>query len=108
MVTRRVADVENVVVRNAAFSETHAGTMASLAQLISPQLRQRFVKAVFNGDFASFDELMLALDSAPNWPHAHHLIRRHFKRYGINPYFEEAALFSNLIYRRYFPHDVYV
>lgn len=108
MTTQRFADVENLVVRNHAFNGAHTGALASLSQLISPQQRQRFVKVVFGGDLASFDQLLIVLDSAPDWSQAHRLIRQHFKRHHINPYLKDAAMFSNLIYKRYFPHDIYV
>ncbi len=108
MLMRRIAEADNFVVRTSDLNESHSGTMTSLAQLISPQQRQRFVKQVFGGDPAAYDQLMLELDSASDWPQAHRLIRRHFRKHQINPYLKEAASLSNLIYRRYYPHDVYV
>lgn len=108
MTTQRSADVDTLVVRNHSFKAAHAGALASLSQLISPQQRQRFVKVVFGGDLASFDQLLIVLDSAPDWSQAHRLIRHHFRQHRINPYLKDAASFSNLIYKRYFPHDTYV
>lgn len=105
---RRMAETENFVIRTSGLNESHSGTKMSLAQLITPQQRQRFVRQVFSGDTAAYEQLLHELDAAAEWSQAHRLIRQYFRKHQINPYVNEAAAFSNLIYRRYFPYDVYV
>jgi len=51
---------------------------------------------------------LLQLEAARDWVAAHRLIEAHFYRHQINPYQKDATRFSDLVYKRYFPHDVYI
>ncbi|MDZ7290942.1 MAG: hypothetical protein ONB44_12190 [candidate division KSB1 bacterium] len=108
MSIRRTADHENFIIRHCDIMEHGAERPESLAALISPQQRRKFVEKLFRNDALGFEELLNQLESAPDWRVAHRLIESYFASYRINPYQQEAICFSNLVYKRYFPKDEYV
>ncbi|MGH7451096.1 MAG: hypothetical protein ACRENG_07120 [bacterium] len=108
MSTRNFADEENFVVQRTAIAKRDCEQLQSLATLMPPQLRQQFLKKLFRSDAARFEKLLLQLEAARDWVAAHRLIEAHFYRHQINPYQKDATRFSDLVYKRYFPHDVYI
>ncbi|MCG3118497.1 MAG: hypothetical protein ALAOOOJD_00717 [bacterium] len=108
MPVRAIDDSDNFIIRRAAIAQAPMMPLQSLAVLISPQLRQQFSKKLFSGDATRFDKLLAQLETAPNWRAAYRLLEHCFYRQQISPYAIEATRFSDLIYKRYYPNDVYV
>ena len=108
MSIRTSPDGDNFVVQRATFVKHNCEQLQSLATLMPPQLRQEFLKKLFHSDAARFEKLLLQLEAARDWVAAHRLIEAHFYRHQINPYQKDATRFSSLVYKRYFPYDIYV
>lgn len=108
MSMRSFGDEENIVVQRATIAKRECEQLQSLATLMPPQLRQQFLKKLFRSDAARFEKLLLQLEAARDWVAAHRLLEAHFYRHQINPYQKDATRFSDLVYKRYFPHDVYI
>lgn len=83
-------------------------TIRSLYSMLTYETRLRFIKRVFGGDVLVFDSLIANLELITDWPQAHNTLRKYFKAHRINPYLKDVALFSNFIYKRYYPSDPYV
>ena len=103
-----VEDEENFSITRKSLADSRATPLQNLAQLISPELRQRFIRKLFAGDSARLDEFLATIEATPSWAGAYRWIQEHLARHRINPYWEEASLLSDLIYKRYFPQDRYV
>ena len=108
MLFRRIEDGENFTVDCTAAATQGATELPSMSELISPEERRQFLKKLFGGDQAGFDKFCAELESAADWSEAHRYIMDHFYEHSINPYIEEASRFSGLVYKRYFPTDMYV
>jgi len=103
MPIRQFDDVDNFVINRSSIGQNGAQALQSLAVLISPQVRQQFLKKLFGGDVTGFDKLLAQLETAPNWSAAHHLLEQYFYRTRISPYNNDATQFSDIVYKRYFP-----
>lgn len=108
MPVRVIDDSDNFIIRCAPNAQAPLTPLQSLAVLISPQLRQQFSKKLFSGDVTNFDKLLAQLETAPNWRAAYRVLEHCFYRHQISPYATEATRFSDLVYKRYYPNDVYV
>ena len=108
MPIRNFADEENFAVQRATIAKRDCEQLQSMATLMPPQLRQQFLKKLFHSDAARFEKLLVQLEAARDWVAAHRLIEAHFCRHQINPYQKDATRFSDLVYKRYFPRDVYI
>jgi hypothetical protein len=108
MPIRPFNDESNFTVTRAALTQSSVKRLESLSVLISSQQRQLFVKKIFGGDAVVFDKLVNQLEISPNWSAALRLLENYFYRANISPYHNDAARFSDLIYKRYFPNDVYI
>jgi hypothetical protein len=108
MPIREINDDENPTINCATIANNGAANLPSLGTLIPPRLREQFSKKLFDGDTSRLEELLARLETAPNWRVAHILIGRYFHHHQISPYHAQASRFSDLIYKRYFPNDVYV
>jgi hypothetical protein len=103
MLIRQFEETDNFVVDRAAIGQSGVERLQSLAALIAPQERQRFMKKLFNGDAVSFDRLVAQLETAPSWSAAHRVLEQYFYRRQMSPYSTPATRFSDLVYKRYFP-----
>ena len=103
MPIRIIDDDKNFTIQRSAIFKNHTDKLQSLAVLMPPQERQRFLKKLFHSDAARFEKLLTDLEAAPSWVAAHRLIDSHFGLHQINPYRNEAIRFSDLVYKRYFP-----
>ncbi|MDZ7268687.1 MAG: hypothetical protein ONB48_13195 [candidate division KSB1 bacterium] len=99
---------ENFTVRRSALEQNTARDLQSLAQLISAEQRQYFVRRFFAGKVQWFDSLCALLEAASTWKVAYRILHQHYKAHGINPWQEEARQLSSLLYKRYFPQDAHV
>jgi hypothetical protein len=108
MPLRKIEDDENFIIQRSAIAGADAKQLQNPAQLIAPEQRQRFIKKLFGGDPAGFDQLLAQLEPAVTWSDAHRLIQNFFQTHGISPYQEDATRFSDLIYKRYFPKDEHI
>lgn len=108
MPIREIDDEDNFTIHRAAIAQAGAEPLHSFAAMISPQQRQQFLKKLFNGDTACFEQLLSKLEAAPTWSAAHRAIELCFQQKRISPYHAEATRFSNLVYKRYFPKDEHI
>lgn len=108
MPIRPIDDAHNfkIAVHHRPSRETHA--LENLHAMISLQHRQRFVKKLFGGKSSEFDDLIAELDAIPDWSEAHLVMKSYFSERYINPYQEEAICLTDIVYKRYFPMDVYI
>jgi len=108
MLQRRMEEEQAMTIDLSASSGRSVEDLPSVAGLISPGQHQRFLKKLFGGDAANYRSLLVQLDTFASWPEAHHYLEDYFQEHNINPYCDEAVRFSDLVYLRYFPADVYV
>lgn len=108
MPLRKIEDNQNFTVRRTEINGRDTMKLQKLDRLISPEARQRFIKKLFGGDSAGFNELLAQLEPVANWSEAYRLMQNHFNMRGINVYQEDATQLSNLIFKRYFPNDEHI
>lgn len=76
-----------------------------LRPLFTQDRRQDLIKKLFHNQEAEFDKLINELESVQNWQQALKNIDQEFKKLHINLHDRNAALFTNILYVRYFPDD---
>ncbi len=108
MPIRPIDDAQNFTIDLHARVSRETNTLQSLQPMISRQHRQRFVKKLFAGNGSAFDGFIAELDVIPEWGEAHQAMKEYFSERYINPYQEEAICLTDLVYKRYFPMDVYI
>jgi hypothetical protein len=108
MSRRPFDDAQNFTVNVRARVSRETDALQHLPAMISRQHRQRFVKKLFGGNGAEFDDFIAALDAIPDWCEAHQTMKEYFSERYINPYQEEAICLTDIVYKRYFPMDAYI
>jgi hypothetical protein len=108
MPQRKTENDQNFAIDFSTSAGRSAQKLPSMMEMISPEQQKRFVKKLFGGEAASYDRLLAQLDSISSWKEAHRFLADYFQQHGINPYHDEAVRFSDLVYRRYFPQDIYL
>ncbi len=108
MPIRPFDDAQNFKIDLHARANREANALQNLQQMISAQHRQRFVKKIFGGNASEFERFLAELDAIPEWGEAHQTMKEYFSDRYINPYQEEAICLTDIVYKRYFPLDVYI
>lgn len=98
-------DGQNFVINRSAIPSRAAKQLKSLSQLFAYEQRRLFVKKLFAGEEAPFEQLCNALEPAADWREAHRMLEECWKTHRIDSMKKEAKLFSDLVYKRYFPND---
>ena len=108
MLQRKIDDDPNFAIDLPARAVRSVEELPSVADMISPEQQKRFLKKLFGGDVARYRHLLSQIDAISTWAEAHRHLEDYFQRHGINHYHDEAVRFSDAVYRRYYPQDVYV
>lgn len=82
--------------------------LQSLRSLFTKDRRQDLIKKLFHNKETEFDQLIDELESVPNWQQALKKVDHEFKKHNINLHDRNAALFTNILYARYFPEDNHI
>lgn len=76
-----------------------------LSGYISDKTKKGFVKKLFNGDDAAYDELIEKLDEAESWRVAKILIDNELFKRDVDPFSREAIRLVDMVYSRYYPEE---
>jgi hypothetical protein len=96
--------------RNAALSLTFAGLndspqsisrLPDLNSLISENLRNRFIKRIFDKDEQEYEEVIAALNDARTWKDASLLLNKVYRTIGLDPFEADIVEFTDTIHNRY-------
>ncbi len=108
MLQRKIEDDQNFTINISANPGREMEELPSVASIISPEQQKRFLKKLFRGDASGYSRLLAEIDTIPIWAEALRHLEEYFQQNGINSYHDEAVRFSDAVYRRYFPQDIYV
>ncbi len=108
MLQRKIQTDQNFAVEAPARAGNSEEEVSGLAGMISQEQQKRFIKKLFKGNAANYRHLLARLEAGSNWAEAHRILEDYFQRHGLDPYHDDAVRFSDLVYRRYFPQDVYL
>lgn len=82
--------------------------LQDINELITGRSRRKIIKKLFNKKEKEFLEFIVQLNPVSSWKEASPMIDEVFYERNINPYSNEAIMFSDLVYNRFFPKDKYV
>ncbi len=72
-------------------------------KLITPKLRKKFIKKIFNNDQKDYEKFAALIQNINNWKDANILIDFYFYKNGVDPVSREALEFRNILYHIYYP-----
>jgi len=103
--SRKTSGEEQRVISLADVGRSSSETLESLQTLFDGKRKEDFVAKLFGGQVADFEQLIARLEGVASWSEAYHVIEEEFNRRGIPLHQKEAIVFTNLVYKRYFPKD---
>jgi len=88
----------------------HRGTkpvrnLASINSLLNPRTTKLISNKVFNGQESEFRQFIQQLESHHSWQDSLKLIETELTKRRIKVNDQGAVMLSNIVYRRYYPHD---
>ena len=88
----------------------HRGTksarnLASIDSLLNPRTTKLISNKVFNGQDSEFRQFIQQLESHQSWQDSLKLIETELNKRRIKLNDQGAVMLSNIVYRRYYPHD---
>lgn len=84
---------------------TVANKLLPLRLLFTPDKRRTLIKKLFHNDETEFDNLIDELEPVQEWQQALKKVDHEFKKSNINLHDRNAAMFTDILYARYFPDD---
>jgi len=100
------APKEEVFKEETAFeTDTIQAQGEGLDSLIDEKTGKVFVKKLFGGDEAAYEDLIKKLDEAESWRAAKVLIDNELFKREVDPFSREAIKLVDLIYSRYYPEE---
>ena len=85
--------------------ETFAGGMVNLHSLFSPSEEKTFIKKVFHKDDLMFREALDRINQMRDWKEAAKYLQDMFITNDVDPFSEEAILFTDKIQNRFLPGE---
>ena len=76
-----------------------------LRSFITDKTEKGFIKKLFGGDEAAYDELIDKLDEAESWRVAKILIDNELFKRDVDPFSREAIRLVDMVYSRYYPEE---
>ncbi|MBN2008611.1 hypothetical protein JW960_04605 [candidate division KSB1 bacterium] len=76
-----------------------------MASLINVQQRSEIVKRLFRQNEQAFENLVKKLEPITIWKEAIHIVEEELKKFDVYIRDQNAGLFTNILYARYFPDD---
>ncbi len=77
--------------------------MPSVNSLISGKKQKIFIKKLFDDNTEHYRKFLQKLDSIGNWTDSFRMIEEEFNKQNINLRDHEAFLFTDFIFRRFYP-----
>ncbi|MCX6144478.1 MAG: hypothetical protein NTZ35_14820 [Ignavibacteriales bacterium] len=100
--TPEVARIQETVGEPIALDDS-AGALVNLQSLFSPSEEKTFIKKVFNKDELLFREALDRLNLMAEWRHASKYLQEMYTTNDVDPFSEEAILFTDKVQRRFLP-----
>jgi len=79
--------------------------LVSLNSLLNPRTTKLINNKVFKGNESEFRQFIQHLESHHTWQDSLKLIEAELAKRKIKPNDQGAVMLSNVVYRRYYPHD---
>ncbi len=79
--------------------------LVSLETLLNPRTIKLINNKVFKGNESEFKQFIQYLDSYRSWQESLKLIESELTKRNIKHNDQGAVMLSNIVYRRYYPHD---
>ncbi len=79
--------------------------LKDLQSLIHDRDRKKIIRKLFDGDEQRYLRFAERLNRIHSWKAAARLVEDEFRERGINPYSKAALLFSDYVYKRFFPKE---
>ena len=102
VVTPEVARIQETVGEPIAMDGS-AGMLVNLQSLFSPSEEKTFIKKVFNKDELLFREALDRLNLMADWRDASKYLQEMYITNDVDPFSEEAILFTDKVQRRFLP-----
>jgi hypothetical protein len=102
VVTPEVARIQETVGEPTAIDGS-AGMLVNLQSLFSPSEEKTFIKKVFNKDELLFREALDHLNMMADWRDASKYLQEMYLTSDVDPFSEEAILFTDKVQRRFLP-----
>lgn len=83
--------------------DASAGVLVNLQSLFSPSEEKTFIKKVFNKDELLFREALDRLNMMADWREASKYLQEMYITNDVDPFSEEAILFTDKVQRRFLP-----
>jgi hypothetical protein len=77
--------------------------MPSVQSLISGKEQKIFIKKLFDNDTDLYRKFIEKLEKVDNWVDTFKIIEEEFSTRNINPRSHEASLFTDFVFRRFYP-----
>ena len=82
-----------------------ARNLMTLHSLLNPRTTKLISRKIFNDNEYEFRQFIQNLDSYQSWQESLKLIEQELNKRRIKENDQSAVLLTNIVYRRYFPHD---
>jgi hypothetical protein len=102
VVAPEVARIQETVGEPIALDDT-AGVLVNLQSLFSPSEEKTFIRKVFNKDELLFREALDRLNLMAEWRDASKYLQEMYITNDVDPFSEEAILFTDKVQRRFLP-----
>jgi hypothetical protein len=102
VVTPEVAQIQETVGEPIVL-DASAGALVNLQSLFSPSEEKTFIKKVFNKDELLFREALDRLNMMADWLVASKYLQEMYITNDVDPFSEEAILFTDKVQRRFLP-----
>lgn len=102
VITPEVARIQKTVGEPIAMDES-AGALVNLQSLFSPSEEKTFIRKVFNKDELLFREALDRLNMMADWREASKYLQDMYITNDVDPFSDEAILFTDKVQRRFLP-----
>ena len=90
-------------------SSTESTRLTPVRNFLSPELNERVIKKVFNGNTTDWEKFLDKIESTVSWKEALPFIEEEFSRRKIDVYDDkDATSFTDRIFKRYYPGYYYL
>jgi hypothetical protein len=102
LVTSEVARIQETVGEPIGL-DSSGGVLVNLQSLFSPSEEKTFIKKLFNKDELLFREALDRLNLMADWHDASKYLQEMYITNDVDPFSEEAILFTDKVQRRFLP-----
>lgn len=81
------------------------GNLRPVQHLVDLKMKKNFVKKFFQNNVLEFENFIQSLEAVRTWPEALTKVNKEFENRQVDRHSREAVLFTDMLYKRYYPDD---